>query len=55
MNKYEVWVTVWSEEYKQQIKKLAGTFDNFMNATLFKEAYDNHYSAHAEIVEYVRK
>lgn len=55
MNKYEVWVTLWSCEYKQQIKKLAGTFDSFMNAKLFKEAYDNHYSTNAEIVEYVRK
>lgn len=53
--KYEVWVTVWSEEYKQQIKVVAGEFDRFMNAKLFCEAYKNHYSSDAEIVEYIRK
>ena len=52
---FEVWVTVWSEEYKQQIKKVAGTFDRYMNAKIFADAYSAHYSATAEIVEYVRK
>ena len=55
MKKYEVWVIVWSEEYGQQIKKVAGTFDTLMHAKLFKDAYNNYYSANAEIVEYVRK
>ena len=55
MNKYEVWVTVWSDEYKQQIKKVAGEFDNYMNASLFAKAYEKHYSANTEIVEYIRK
>ena len=55
MNKYEVWVTVWSEEHKQQIKIVAGTFDRFINAKLFADAYGAHYSTTAEIVEYVRK
>lgn len=55
MSKYEVWVTVWSEEHKKQIKVVAGEFDKFMNANLFAEAYKKHYSATAEIVEYSRK
>ncbi len=55
MSKYEVWVTVWSEEHKAQIKVVAGTFDRFMNAKLFADAYKEHYSANVEIVEYVKK
>ena len=53
--KYEVIVTVWSEECKKQIKVVAGEFDMFMNAKLFAEAYKKHYSASAEIVEYICK
>lgn len=55
MSKYEVWVTVWSDEYKQPIKKVAGEFDRYMNAKLFADAYKKYYSAGAEIVEYIRK
>lgn len=55
MEKYEVWVTVWSGEFNQQVKKVAGEFDKFMNAKLFADAYKAYYSASAEIVEYVRK
>lgn len=55
MSKYEVWVTVWSAEHQKQIKVVAGEFDRFMNAKLFAEAYENHYSAKTEIVEYKRK
>ena len=55
MSKYEVWVTIWSEEHKKQIKVIAGEFDRFLNAKLFADAYEKHYSASAEIVEYIRK
>lgn len=54
-NKYEVWVTVWSDEYKKQIKVVAGEFDRYMNAKIFADAYSGRYSATAEIVEYTRK
>lgn len=54
-NKYEVWVTVWSDEYKQQVKKVSGEFDRYMNAKLFADAYSSYYSTDAEIVEYTRK
>ena len=52
MRKYEVWVKVWSEEYGKQVKVVAGEFDKFVNAKLFAEAYNKHYSANAEIVEH---
>ena len=55
MNKYEVVATVWSEEQKKCIKVVIGEFDKFMNARIFANAYNGFYSAHAEIVEYVRK
>ena len=55
MKKYEVWVTIWSDEYNKQIKVVAGEFDRYMNAKLFADAYANHYSATPEIVEYIRK
>ena len=55
MKKYEVWVTIWSDEYKKQIKVVAGEFDRYMNAKLFADAYANHYSTNPEIVEYIRK
>ena len=54
-SKYEVWVTVWSDEYKQPIKKVAGEFGRYMDAKLFAGAYSSHYSASTEIVEYTRK
>lgn len=55
MNKYEVWTTIWSEEHGKQIKVVAGEFDRYMNASLFAKAYEAHYSAQVEIVEYTRK
>ena len=54
MSKYEVWVTVWSDEYKKQIKVVAGEFDKYFNAKLFADAYSKFYSATTEIVEYKR-
>lgn len=53
--KYGVLVTVWSDEQKKQIKVIAGEFDKFINAKLFAEAYKKHYSASAEIIEYILK
>ena len=44
---------MWSNEYKKQIKVVAGSFDDFMCAKIFAEAYKKHYSASAEIIEYV--
>ena len=55
MSKYEVWVMMWSEEHKAQIKIVAGTFDTAINAEIFAKAYKEYYRAEAEIVEYVKK
>ena len=54
MSKFEVWVTVWSNEHRKQIKVVAGEFDSYMNAKLFANAYSKHYSETAEIVEHIR-
>lgn len=53
--KFEVIVKVWSDEQKKQIEVVAGTFDRFMNAKLFADAYANYYHTAYEIVEWVRK
>lgn len=42
--------TKWSEKEKKQVKFVAGEFDEYMNAHIFKEAYNEHYSADAHIV-----
>lgn len=55
MSKYEVWVTVWSDEFKKQIKVVAGEFDKFSNAKIFADAYASHYHATTDIIEYTRK
>lgn len=54
MKKYEVEVIRWNEELKKQVKVVAGTFDRFIDAKLFADAYSQHFSATAEIVEYRR-
>lgn len=53
--KFEVVVTVWDNEQKKRVKKVAGTFDQFFNAKLFADAYANHFKTTYEIVEWVRK
>ena len=51
--KYMVIATKWDEELAKQVKYVAGEFDTYMNASLFKQAYNAHYSADAYIVERV--
>ena len=43
--------THWDEEKKAQVKYIAGEFNNFMNANIFKNAYNEHYSTDAVIVD----
>ena len=50
MKKVFVIATVWSAEEKKQIRKIVGEFDGFVNASLFKNAYNEHYKADAKIV-----
>lgn len=47
--RYFVIATVWSEEVRKQVKIIAGEFDTYMNASLFKNAYNEHYNANAYI------
>lgn len=51
MKKYFVIATHWDEEKKAQVKYIAGEFNNFANANIFKNAYNEHYKADAVIVE----
>lgn len=51
--KYMVIATKWDEELAKQVKYVAGEFDIYMNAVIFKQAYNTHYSADAYIVERV--
>ena len=51
MKKYFVIATHWDEEKKAQVKYIAGEFNDFPNANIFKRAYNEHYSADAVIVD----
>ena len=51
--KYMVIAVKWDSEEKKQVKYVAGEFDVYMNASLFKQAYNEYYSADAYIVERV--
>lgn len=50
--KYFVITTHWYDNRKAQVKYIAGEFDNYMNAVLFKTAYNEHYKADAKIVDH---
>ena len=52
---YEVWITLWSNKEKAQVKKLAGTFDTYLCARIFKLAYDERFHTDCKIVEYKRQ
>lgn len=49
--KYFVIAIKWDDTRKAQVKYIAGEFDSFVNANIFRTAYNQHYSANAEIVE----
>ena len=49
--KYFVIATHWDDERKAQVKYIAGQFDSFANANIFKTAYNEHYKADAVIVD----
>ena len=49
--KYFVIATHWDCKREAQVKYIAGEFDNYMNASLFRDAYNTHYHADAKIVE----
>ena len=49
--KYFVIATHWDEERKAQVKYIAGAFNDFPNANIFKNAYNEQYKADAVIVD----
>lgn len=49
--KYFVIATHWDNNRKAQVKYIAGEFDNYTNAVLFKTAYNEHYKADAKIAD----
>lgn len=49
--KYFVIATKWDDNRKAQVKYIAGQFDDYVNASLFKKAYNDHYKADAKIIE----
>ena len=49
--KYFVIAKKWSDEYNKQINFIAGTFEDWICAKIFADAYAKHYSTKCEIVE----
>lgn len=50
--KYFVIAVRWDDEKKEQEKYIAGEFPNFVNAVLFRNAYNTAFSTTAEIREF---
>ena len=51
IHRYSHLFSHWDDNRKAQVKYIAGQFDNYMNASLFKKAYNDHYKTNAVIVE----
>lgn len=52
MNKYYVIINKWDSTKNKMIEGMViGEFDNYMNASLFANAYENYYSSSTKIVE----
>lgn len=51
MERYFVIGTHWDDEKKAQVKYVAGEFNNWMNAALFRNAYNEYFKADAHVVE----
>lgn len=49
--RYLVIATHWNENIKDQEKYVAGSFDKYLNAELFRNAYNEHFKSNAYIVE----
>ena len=50
MIKYLVVAKRWNEEKQESEKYIAGAFDCYMNAIIFRDGYNSHYSSDSEIV-----
>lgn len=51
MKTYFVIAIHWDEKKQAQAKYIAGQFPEYYLANIFKEAYNNQFSASAEVVE----
>lgn len=49
--KYLVVAVKWDSEKCEQVKYIAGQFDSYFNAELFRNAYNNNFKANAKIIE----
>ena len=47
--KYFVVITKYDSLKHKQVKEIAGTFDNYINAELFRDAYNMWYYASAKV------
>lgn len=52
MKKYEVWATVWNDKLRIPEWICIGSFDKYFNASLFAQAYSNHFSTTVDIFEF---
>ena len=50
--RYEVKAKLWNDEINMIVYKVVGSFDDYVCASLFAEAYSKHYSAGADIITY---
>jgi len=48
---YCVIATKWDDTMKEQIQYIAGRFPSFHLANMFRKAYNDYYSADAEVVK----
>ena len=48
---YLVIAIKWDDSAKAQVKYVAGEFSDWVNASIFKKAYDEHYSTNCEILK----
>lgn len=51
MRKFYVVAKKWDDMAKKQVEYVAGEFPDWVNARIFRDAYREHFSATAEIVE----
>lgn len=49
-NRFFVVAIKWDDFKKEQVKFIAGEFTDFVNAKLFKDAYDKNYSVDSRII-----
>lgn len=49
--KYLVIIKKWDNNKGKQVEEVAGGFNEWFNAMLFKKAYDNHYCTNAKVID----